>query len=104
MAIKRKKLPYGTSNFGSLIEQGYYYVDKTRFIELLENEENKTVFFTRPRKFGKSLFTSMLSYYYDINCADKFDSLFGELYIGKNPTPYRNSYVVLKLDFSGIDT
>jgi hypothetical protein len=104
MTTKRKKLPYGISNFGALIEQGYYYIDKTRFIELLENEQNKTILFTRPRKFGKSLLTSMLSYYYDFNYADKFDSLFGELYIGKNPTPFHNSYVVLNLDFSGIDT
>jgi hypothetical protein len=80
------------------------YVDKTRFIELLENESNKNQFFIRPRKFGKSLFFSMLSYYYDINCAEQFDQLFGDLYIGKHPTPERNSYLVMAFDFSGLDT
>jgi hypothetical protein len=71
---------------------------------LLENENNDKLFFTRPRKFGKSLFFSMLSHYYDINRADKFEQLFGDLYIGKNPTPRHNSYMVLNLDFSGLDT
>jgi hypothetical protein len=71
---------------------------------LLENENNDKLFFTRLRKFGKSLFFSTLSYYYDINQADKFDRLFGDLYIGKHPTPKRNSYLVLNLDFSALDT
>jgi hypothetical protein len=79
-------------------------VDKTRFIELLENEANSYLFFTRPRKFGKSLFFSMLSHYYDINGADKFNTLFGDMYIGKNPTSKHSSYVVLNLDFSGLNT
>jgi hypothetical protein len=105
MNVKNKKrLPYGTSNFESLITEDYYYVDKTGFIEMLEQEPNKNLFFTRPRKFGKSLFLSMLSHYYDINGADKFETLFGNLYIGKHPTPKRNSYLVLNLDFSGLDT
>ncbi|MDR0507901.1 MAG: AAA family ATPase, partial [Dysgonamonadaceae bacterium] len=60
-----KKLPYGESNFGSLITNNYAYVDKTRFIEMIESEANRNHFFIRPRKFGKSLFFSMLSYYYD---------------------------------------
>jgi hypothetical protein len=80
------------------------YVDKTRFIELLERENNKNLFFTRPRKFGKSLFFSMLSHYYDVNGTDKFEQLFGDLYIGKHPTSKKNSYVTLNLDFSGLDT
>ncbi|MDR3244909.1 MAG: AAA family ATPase, partial [Prevotellaceae bacterium] len=82
-----KRLPYGNSNFESLRTENYVYIDKTRFIELLENEGNKNHFFIRPRKFGKSLFFSMLSHYYDINQADRFDTLFGDLYIGKHPTP-----------------
>jgi hypothetical protein len=101
---KYKRLPYGNSNFERLITENYAYVDKTRFIELLENEANSYLFFTRSRKFGKSLFFSMLSHYYDINSANKFDTLFGDLYIGKHPTPKRNSYVVLKFNFSGLDT
>jgi hypothetical protein len=101
---KGKKLPYGNSNFESIRTEDYVYIDKTRFIECLEKEGNKNLFFTRPRKFGKSLFFSMLSNYYDINQADKFEQLFGELYIGKHPTPKRNSYMILKFNFSGLNT
>ncbi|MDR1417469.1 MAG: ATP-binding protein [Prevotellaceae bacterium] len=99
-----KRLPYGNSNFESVRTESYVYVDKSRFIELLENEGNKNLFFTRPRKFGKSLFFSMLSHYYDVNQADKFELLFGDLYIGQHPTPKHNTYLVLNLDFSGLDT
>ncbi|MDR2761640.1 MAG: AAA family ATPase, partial [Planctomycetaceae bacterium] len=102
---KQKKLPYGNANFQSVrTENNYAYVDKTRFIELLENENNKSKIFIRPRRFGKSLFLSMLSYYYDINHADEFEQLFGDLYIGQNPTPLKNSYAVMAFNFSGIDT
>ncbi|MDR2026609.1 MAG: AAA family ATPase, partial [Prevotellaceae bacterium] len=101
---KAKRLPYGNSNFESVRTENYVYIDKTRFIELLENEDNHNLFFIRPRKFGKSLFFSMLSHYYDIGQADKFDQLFGDLYIGKHPTPKHNTYMVLNLDFSGLDT
>ncbi|MDR3094919.1 MAG: AAA family ATPase, partial [Bacteroidales bacterium] len=99
-----KSLPYGNSNFERLIEENYAYVDKTRFIELLEKESNSYLFFTRPRKFGKSLFFSMLSHYYDINGAGKFETLFGDLYIGKHPTSKKNTYAVMEFDFSGLDT
>jgi hypothetical protein len=75
-----KKLPYGISNFETLITENYVYVDKTKYLELLDNEPNKTFFFTRSRKFGKSLFLSMTSCYYDFAKADKFDTLFGNLY------------------------
>jgi hypothetical protein len=71
---------------------------------MLENESNPNQFFIRPRKFGKSLFFMTLVYYYDLNEAENFDKLFGNLYIGKHPTPERNSYAILKLDFSGLDT
>ena len=99
-----KRLPSGESNFASLRTEKYAYVDKTRYIEMLENESNKRQFFIRPRKFGKSLFFSMLSYYYDMLRADRFQELFGDLYIGKNPTPLKNSYAVMAFDFSGLDT
>jgi hypothetical protein len=99
-----KKLPYGTSNFERLINDNYAYVDKTRFIEMLENEPNQYQFFIRPRKFGKSLFLSILANYYDIQKSDSFERLFGDLYIGKHPTPRKNSYAVIEFDFSGIDT
>ena len=99
-----KKLPYGNSNFESIRMDNYAYIDKTQFIELLENEINRYQFFIRPRKFGKSLFLSMLSFYYDLNTADKFQPLFGNLYIGRHPTPEKNSFVILKFNFSGINT
>jgi hypothetical protein len=98
------KLPYGISNFDHLITEGYAYVDKTRFIELLENESNPYQLFIRPRKFGKSLFFTTLSCYYDLNYTDKFERLFKGLYIGEHPTPKHNSFAMLKFDFSGLDT
>ncbi|MDR1223661.1 MAG: AAA family ATPase, partial [Tannerella sp.] len=100
----RKRLPYGNSNFESVRTEGYAYVDKTRFIELLEQEDNRNFFLVRPRKFGKSLFFSMLSHYYDVCSADRFETLFGDLYIGKHPTPKHNELMALKFNFSGIDT
>ncbi len=99
-----KKLSNGISNYEELIEENYYYVDKTKYIEYLENLTAPYIMFLRPRKFGKTLFTSVLENYYDILKADKFEKLFGETYIGKNPTNLRNSYCILKFNFSGIDT
>ena len=99
-----KKLPYGISNYEELIADGYYYVDKTKHIELLENLAEKRIIFLRPRKFGKTLFTSTLENYYDIKKADKFEELFKNTYIGKNPTKQKNKYHILKFNFSGIDT
>ena len=99
-----KKLPYGISDYERLIENGYYYVDKTIYIEKLENLAEPYIMFLRPRKFGKTLFTSMLENYYDVKKADKFEELYGETYIGKHPTKLKNSYNILKFNFSGIDT
>ena len=99
-----KKLPNGISNYEELIEDGYLYVDKTPYIEKLENLTDKRIMFLRPRKFGKTLFTSMLENYYDIKKADKFEKLYSETYIGKHPTKLKNSYHILKFNFSGIDT
>ena len=99
-----KKLPKGISNYEELVEDGYYYVDKTMYIEKLENLADKRIIFLRPRKFGKTLFTSTLENYYDIKKADKFEKLYGETYIGKHPTKLKNSYHILKFNFSGIDT
>jgi hypothetical protein len=84
--------------------ENYIYVDKTRFIEMLENESTKYHFLIRPRKFGKSLFLSVLWNYYDIVQKDKFEQLFGDLYIGKQPTGKQNSMFVLRFSFAGIDT
>ena len=98
------KLPYGISNFARLIEDGYHYVDKTHYIEQLENEPAPYLFFLRPRRFGKSLFVSMLSYYYGLENQKRFDALFGKFYIGTHPTSRANTYAVLKFEFSRIDT
>ena len=99
-----KKLPYGISDYERLIENDYYYVDKTMYIEKLEDLPEPYIMFLRPRKFGKTLFTSTLENYYDILKANKFDKLFANTYIGKNPTKLKNSYCILKFNFSGIDT
>ena len=99
-----KKLPYGISNYEELVEDGYYYVDKTMYIEKLENLAEKRILFLRPRKFGKTLFTSTLENYYDFKKADEFEKLYRNTYIGKNPTKLKNSYHILKFNFSGIDT
>ena len=99
-----KKLPYGISDYERLIENGYYYIDKTIYIEKLENLAEPYIMFLRPRKFGKTLFTSTLENYYDIKKEEKFEKLYGETYIGKNPTKLKNSYYILKFNFAGIDT
>ena len=101
IAPDRKRIPYGMMNFAVIRRDDCYYVDKTRFIPMIE-EADKFFFFIRPRRFGKSLTVSMLQHYYDILAKDKFDALFGDLYIGKHPTRDRNSYLVLYLNFSGI--
>ena len=99
-----KKLPYGISDYGRLVENDYYYIDKTKYIEELENLSEPYIIFLRPRKFGKTLFTSTLENYYDIKKVDEFEKLYGNTYIGKNPTKLKNSYHILKFNFSGIDT
>jgi hypothetical protein len=99
----QQKIPYGLSNFKSVISEGYTYIDKTAFISKLEAEGKHSILL-RPRRFGKSLFLSMLEYYYDVAYATDFDALFSQLAIGKNPTPLKNSYQVLFMEFSGIST
>ena len=99
-----KKLPYGISDYERIVENEYYYIDKTMYIEKLENLPEPYIMFLRPRKFGKTLFTSTIENYYDINKKEKFQELFGETYIGKNPTKLKNSYYILRFNFSGIDT
>ena len=77
-----KKIPYGIINYKTLIEENYYYVDKTMYLEKLENISD-TLFYLRPGRFGKSLFTSMMYYYYDINSKSLFNELFKDLYVSK---------------------
>ncbi len=99
-----RELPTGISNFEKLMEGNRIYVDKTMYIEKLEKIVDPAVMFLRPRKFGKTLFTSMLENYYDISKSNIFEKLFSNTYIGKNPTDKRNSYYVLRFNFSGINT
>ena len=98
------KMPYGISNYEELVTENYYYVDKTEYIEKLEELPEKRIMFLRPRKFGKTLFTSVLENYYDKNKKDSFEKLYGNTYIGKNTTKLKNSYCILRFNFSGIDT
>ena len=99
-----KKMPYGISNYEKIVNDGYYYVDKTMYIEKLENLPETSIMFLRPRKFGKTLFTSVIENYYDKKKEDKFELLYKDTYIGKNPTKNKNSYCILRFNFSGIDT
>lgn len=91
-------IPYAIADYAILRERGYYYVDKTRYVSLLERYSAPV--FLRPRRFGKSLFVSVLAYYYDINEAGRFTSLFGDTYVGKHPTGEQNRYMVMRFDFS----
>ena len=99
--IYRKRIPYGMQNFEDVIKEDCYYVDKTPFIEQIE-ESHKYFFFIRPRRFGKTLTLSMLENYYDINKKDKFDEIFGKLYIGQNPTPEHSTYLIIHLNFAEV--
>ena len=99
-----RKLPNGISNYEKIVEENRIYVDKTMYIEKMEDLADSTIMFLRPRKFGKTLFTSTLECYYDKNRVDKFEKLFGKTYIGKNPTPNKNRYCILRFNFSGIST
>jgi hypothetical protein len=97
------KLPYGESNFTTVIEGGYFYQDRTAYIRELEASP-KFIYYLRPRRFGKSLFVSMLEHYYGLEHQAEFNQLFGALDIGKNPTPLANKYMILRFEFSGIQT
>ncbi|WP_195407211.1 ATP-binding protein [Bacteroides congonensis] len=94
-----KRIPYGVSNFVEVVEQNQYYVDKTMYLPLLE-EQPSNLFLIRPRRFGKSIFLSMLRAYYDIAQKDKFQKRFGNLWIGSRPTPLQGMFQIVHLDFS----
>ena len=97
----KKRVIYGESNYAALVRENGYFVDKTAYIAQLENVKNPV--FLRPRRFGKSMFCSILRYYYDLNETDRFDELFGQTWIGQQPTRNHNQYLVLFLNFSVID-
>ena len=95
------RIPYGRASFPSVRREGCLYVDKTRFIHSLENE--RYVFFIRPRRFGKSFWIAMLECYYDQRRKKDFDALFADTDVGRNPTPNRNRYMILHFDFSSFN-
>ncbi|MFN8487495.1 MAG: AAA family ATPase [Caldilineaceae bacterium] len=94
-----KRIPYGVADYGRLRRERCYYVDKTYYIPIIEAAPFY-LFCIRPRRFGKSLWLSVLQHYYDVNQADNFTLLFGDTYIGRNPTPDHNSYLILFLNFA----
>jgi hypothetical protein len=98
----KKKIPYGISNFAKLSRENLYYIDKTAFIPTIEDESD-FLYFLRPRRFGKSLTIAMLEQYYDVNCLDTFENVFKDTYILNNPTPKKNSYHIMRFDFSAVD-
>ena len=98
------KILYGESDLQKLRIGDYFYQDRTSFIETLEKWSSNYPVFLRPRRFGKSLFISVLHHYYGLEYKKDFKKIFGNLYIGQQPTELANSYMVLSLEFSGIDT
>ena len=96
----RRKVPYGVMNYEELVRE-CYFVDNTAYIHELESV--KTPVFLRPKRFGKSVWCSVLAHYYDVNLKDRFTELFGETDIGRNPTPLANSFLVLRFNFSTIE-
>mgnify|MGYP000767993327 CR=1 FL=1 len=96
-----KRIPYGVSNFVEVVEQNQYYVDKTMYLPLLEKQPSN-LFFIRPRRFGKSIFLSMLRTYYDIAQKEKFEKRFSNLWIGSRPTQLQGTFQILFLDFSRV--
>lgn len=97
---KKMKIPYGQAHFETVRKNNFLYVDKTHFIE--ELEEIEKIIYLRPRRFGKSLFLSMLDCYYDVAKADQFEDLFGGLHIHENPTENHHHYYILRFDFSAM--
>ncbi|CAG8748444.1 15838_t:CDS:2 [Dentiscutata erythropus] len=96
---------FSTGSFDTLKREGCYYLDKTHFIPKIEALRAPAILSLRPRRFGKTLFLSTLSSYYDIkNKGERFNQLFGDLFIGENPTNLASSYLVLKLNFAGLRT
>lgn len=100
------KIPYGRSDFSEIRRRGMFYADKTTFLPVLESDEAgySYLLFLRPRRFGKSTLLSMFEHYYSVDRKERFDELFTGLWIHEHPTPERNAYLVLTLDFSPVNT
>jgi len=99
---KIKKIPYGLAAYDRLIKTNCYYVDKTMYLAEIENAGDY-LFFIRPRRFGKSLFASVMEAYYDVYYKDRFEELFKNTWIYRNPTEERGDYLMLKFNFSMVD-
>ena len=97
----KKRILYGVANYEEIVAKNGYFIDKTQYIGRLEEIENPV--FLRPRRFGKSLWCRILECYYSIHQKDRFEELFGNTWIGSNPTPLKNAFIVLHLDFSTVD-
>ena len=95
-----KPILYGVSDYALMRKENAWFVDRTAKIRDLEAA--RYVFFLRPRRFGKSLFVSILEYYYDVAFADRFHELFDNTSIGIDPTLERGRYLILKFDFSAV--
>ena len=102
MAKKIKKIPYGIADFELIRRYDYYYVDKTGFIPLIE-AAGRYLFLIRPRRFGKSLWLSVLESYYDIAKKDRFREIFKGTWIGENPTEDQGVYLILRFNFSAVN-
>lgn len=100
---KPKKIPYGESDFKKIQLNNYYYIDKTQFIESVEDSPS-FLFLIRPRRFGKSLFLSVLECYYDVYYKDEFDAIFKDTFIGQNSTAAKNSFFILRFNFAEVDS
>ncbi len=97
------RLPYGVASFEGIRSEGCYYIDRTRYIPILEGL-GKYLLLLRPRRFGKSMFLNTLAAYYDLNKKQEFAKLFAGLHIGRHPTTEANKYLILKFDFSGVSS
>ena len=93
-----RRIPYAVANYEEIVRRNYFFVDKTGFIR--ELEAYKIPVFLRPRRFGKSLWCSILECYYDLNRRERFEELFGDTDIGREATEARNTCMVMRFDFS----
>ena len=98
------KIGYGIADFETMVQDDLYYVDRTQYITKLENASSRYIAFLRPRRFGKSMWISVLECYYGLEFKDKFDALFGNYHVGTHPTILANSYLILRFNFSAIST
>ena len=101
--MQKKKIPYGLSDFKRIKTENWYYIDKTHFLEKLE-EEQSFLYFLRPRRFGKSLTLAMIEAYFDVYYKEQFNEIFKDTYALNNPTPFKSSFYILSFNFSAVDT